>query len=359
MLERGWSIYLKMLAVAPLVGIAYLWSYLRGSGISLMALIGACPQILVAIGLIGFGALAYSVLTTFAGIFLPHRYGVSRAILEAMQQRSLVRGWPQRCRGTKAPFYWIAAMLAVPSFAGMVAAQYGSARYGFWWLLMIGVMPSVAAWVLLAKSGFGERKMTFYALFSMLFTAFSTVCIAFLLFLTIKSCFRYVYYVPEKRGAHLLELVGYHGGLIALMAVLSCVVAWIFAPTRKSDTVIKVKLSAVIVMVIATSFLGFAPFHIVQEAFGVFANGGEYRIYSSMTGKALTIPASSCIDPQCMTSTELHIAADFGNNVYVWLAFPLPNRKEHELLLRRIDTTGTTYKVTKTDPISISDLRIL
>jgi hypothetical protein len=189
MLDRAWSTYLRMVAVAPLVGIAYLWSYLRGSGISLIGFIGACPQILVGIGLIGFGALAYSVLTTFGGIFLPHRFGISRAILEAMRQRPLAWWRRERTPDPRAPLYWYTAILALPSFAGILVAEYGSARFSFWWLVLIGVAPSAIAWALLLRPGFGGRKMALYAWLSMLFTAFSTVCLALLLFLTIKSCF--------------------------------------------------------------------------------------------------------------------------------------------------------------------------
>ena len=41
------------------------------------------------------------------------------------------------------------------------------------------------------------------------------------------------------------------------------------------------------------------------------------------------------------------------------LTTPTDARRIEPVLVKAIDTTGTTYKVTKTDLISISDLRIL
>jgi len=154
-------------------------------------------------------------------------------------------------------------------------------------------------------------------------------------------------------------LVAYHGKLLGLMISLSLLSTWMFAPVKGPEKILRLKLLLASLVVVAASFLGFTPIHVVSDAMALFANGGEHRIYHSLGGKRLEIPESACADSACMTSKEIRVTADLGGSLYAWFDFPRPDGKGPVQRLRKIETTGTTFEVTRTDPLQLSNLRFL
>jgi hypothetical protein len=359
MLEKIWSIYLKFAAIAPLLGIVYLWRWLDGEHISLMGFVGSSSQILVVIALIALMAAAYPAGMTAVFILFPHKTRITNVILFGLRRLPWPRLRRRRISDNARVIFWILVTLALPSMLGMLMAEYFPGRNGYWWLLGIGILPSVCVWLLLRRYGALKRFKSIQTLFCLMIIAFSTCSIGFVLFLTAKFHIPYVYYPYGKRMAHLQELVVYHGEMVSLIVVFSLFSAWMFAPTKGTEKGLKIKIFGASFAIVVASFLGFTPVNVVMDAFALFASGGEHRIYRSLTGKHLEIPASACADDACITSKDIWVAADLGGTLYGWFDFTLPNGKGHTMRLRKIETTGTTYEVTKTDLRSLSNLQNL
>lgn len=324
-----------------------------------MGFIGASPQILVFVAIVGFAAAAWSVLTIAVFIFLPHATKVSNAVVFGLRRLS----WPRHVPGGRNPkvriYLWNMTTFALPCFFGMLFAVYLPGRYAYLWSFALGVSPSIVLWVVLYRSGLLRGTKSFRVLPALVIIALSTVAVAFLMYLHIEQHLRYVYFPPGKRMAHLWQLTVYHGTLILLMAVLSLFWAWMFAPMKGAEKMLRVKLIGGSLLVVTASFLDITPFFVVNDAFSLFANGGEHRIYHSLGKKRLEIPEFACGDPACTTSKEIRVAADLGNSLYVWLDVPLPGGTYHTSRLQKIEITGATYEVTKTDSLNLSNLGYL
>lgn len=353
-----WSIYLKLVALAPVAGIACLWIYLEGTHVSLMGFLGASSHMLIAIALIGALSILASGITLWVTILLPFKSNVSRLIISAMRRRSL--RWRHRRvpPSRRRPFYWLALTYALPCFAGVMLGWYGPGRASYWWLWIVGLPPSVVTWSLLLRCGLGRRVQPFYALATLFSIAVVTTASAFILFLSIRSEMPFVYYQPGHRGGHWAELIVYHGLLALLAAALSVGLTMIVAPAD-SERISRLKLWLAGALVVMTALLRSTPVYIVQVAFFLFASGGEHRVYASLTGKALEIPASACEDTSCATSRTIRITADLGNVVYGHYESRSPDGTVQLSTLQKLDMSHTTYTVLRTDTPVYSELHFL
>lgn len=357
-MDKAWSIYLKLVAFAPLAGITFLWLYLDGTHISLVAFVGASSHMLVAVALIGLLSIAFSWFTFWLAIWLPFRSEISRVILSAMRRRSLSWRHKKVLPYARRPIYWLALTYTVPCFVGVLAAWYWPWRDGAWLLWIVGVPPSVVTWFLLRGCGVGQRMQPFYALTTLLGIAFTMTSVTFILFMSIRSLTHYVAFARGEGLDHWWELTVYHGKMVLLVAALSIAMTALLAPTDNGRAnAVKLTLAALVVLV--TAIIRSTPVYIVQVAFYVFAGGGEHRVYTSVTGTALEIPRDACLDSACHVSRPIRVAADFGDEIYAWYDYPGLDGKPTMSSLQKIAVAKTEYKVESRDAPAIRELQIL
>ena len=315
-----------------------------------MGMIGDSPQILLAIALIGGAAIAYTVVNLLVVALILSQTNASDNLIAAMRSQTIL------CKPSTGRWWsrwgelgWYFLVFAVPCMIANAVGNYVSSPYTFWYLLAIGVAPSVLAWIALRKSEFLSSKKSALSLAGMALAAFMVVTTAFLIIYSIK--FSLIWLEKDYKYIELsIE--------IFLIIIISIVSAFIFSPSESSSGNIKIKIASVFAVVFFESFFGFNPTYVVRVAFELFASGGEHRTYTTLTEKALAIPRNSCLDIKCTDSKEVIVAADLGKSLYAYFIVGYVEGKPTKEL-RKVDTTGMTYKVIKKDPVEYGKLQLL
>lgn len=358
MFEKGWAIYLKLLAVAPVVGIAYLGPYLADANLSLLAFIGGAPQILLAVALIGSAAVLYSAIAMGVLIYLPSRYGTSARLCWAMtgpQPRAALSALNE----VATPDRWFIALFFAPGLVILLCLRYAPWFTDITWLLVLAAVPgAVGAAILWARERwpFFTGFMSSAALFA---SSWFSVAVGLTLYLTLWSQLELSTNLPFRWASAtaprwtLDEWV-----LLAVMLAVSAVCSLLFVPSA-NPRAMWVRMACVSALALATSMVGTAPYYIVSSAFELFASGGEHRIYASLQDKPLEIPPSACADKACRVSKPIRVRADFGGAVYGIFEMELPGAKRDPFVTRRFDTSGTTYQVVGQDAPSLAQWRTL